>query len=112
VERIREIGNDPVMLESILRKSRAGSKTTKAPDISGKDLKNAFSLFDPVWETLFPKEQARIMQLLVERIDYDADREILAITFSPVGIRTLSAEVDVNGHRKVQSFRSLKNTQH
>jgi hypothetical protein len=94
VERIRETGHNPALLESILKKSRAESKNTKAPNISGKDLKNAFSLFDSVWEMLFPKEQTRIMQLLTERIDYNADRETLAITFSPTGIMALSKEVE------------------
>jgi hypothetical protein len=94
VERIGEIGKDPVMLKSILQKSQAESKTTEEPPIGKNDLENAFSLFDSVWEMLFPGEQARIMQLLVEGVDYDAIREILAITFNPAGIRSLSAEVE------------------
>ena len=98
-ERIREIGNDPALLKSILKKSRAESKNTKAPKISGKDLKNAFSLFDPVWDMLFPKEQARIMQMFLERIDYNAIREIMAITFNPTGIMALSKEVETEQKR-------------
>src|SRR5688572_8622368 len=31
----------------------------------------ALSAFDPVWEQLAPREQARVIQLLVERVDYD-----------------------------------------
>jgi site-specific DNA recombinase len=94
VERIREIGNDHALLKLILKKSRAESTTINDPPINMNDLKNAFSLFDPVWEMLFPKEQGRIMQLLVERVDYNATRETLAITFSPTRIMALSKEVE------------------
>jgi hypothetical protein len=34
------------------------------------------------------------MQLLVERVDYNATRETLAITFSPTRIMALSKEVE------------------
>jgi site-specific DNA recombinase len=94
VERIREIGHNQALLESILQKSRVESKIINDPPINMNDLKNAFSLFDPVWEMLFPKEQGRIMQLLVERVDYNATRETLAITFSPTRIMALSKEVE------------------
>ncbi len=49
----------------------------------------ALSLFDPVWETLAPREQARVVRLLVERVDYDGQRGTVSITFRPTGIKTL-----------------------
>ena len=59
------------------------------------------SLFDPVWEHLFPKEQARIVGLLVERSDFhaiDPERSrrggegTLEITFRDAGIKALREE--------------------
>ena len=35
------------------------------------ELATALSLFDPVWESLAPREQARVVQLLVGRVAYD-----------------------------------------
>lgn len=70
------------------------------PDISKKELKIALSLFDPVWDELFPREQARIIQLLLERVDYDSLQGTLAITFRPMGIQALSAEVESATKRK------------
>lgn len=29
--------------------------------------------FDPVWEQLSPKEQSRILELLIERVDFDGE---------------------------------------
>ncbi len=34
------------------------------------ELTQALAHFDPVWESLSPREQARILRLLIERIGY------------------------------------------
>jgi site-specific DNA recombinase len=52
----------------------------------------ALSVFDPVWEQLTPKEQARVIELLVERVDYDGKDGTVSITFHQTGIRTLAHE--------------------
>ena len=41
--------------------------------------------FDPVWNALTPPEQGRVMNLLVQRIDYNGDTGRLEITFRPNG---------------------------
>jgi site-specific DNA recombinase len=61
----------------------------------------ALSLFDPVWESLTPAEQARVVGLLVERVDYDGSKGKVSITFHPAGIKTLAEELA--GRRKDQS---------
>ena len=57
------------------------------------DLKQALSLFEPVWEQLFPREQARILRLLIERIDYHGGKGALEITFRDVGVKALREEL-------------------
>jgi site-specific DNA recombinase len=52
----------------------------------------ALSSFGPVWEQLAPKEQARVIQLLVERVDYDGKAGTIAVTFHPSGIKALASE--------------------
>jgi site-specific DNA recombinase len=37
------------------------------------EVRSALSDLDPVWEELFPAEQARIVQILVERVDVAPD---------------------------------------
>jgi site-specific DNA recombinase len=54
----------------------------------------ALASFAPVWEQLSPKEQARLIRLLVERVDYDGAQGSVAITFRPGGIKTLAQEHD------------------
>ena len=61
--------------------------------IDKRDLAQALAMFDEVWECLFPAEQERVIGLLVERVDFDAAQETVAITFKPTGIRALSEEI-------------------
>jgi site-specific DNA recombinase len=52
----------------------------------------ALASFTPVWEQLSPKERARVIALLVERVDYDGEQGNVSITFRPGGIKTLANE--------------------
>ena len=56
------------------------------------DVAEKVAAFEPVWESLSPREQARLIQLLVERVDFDGVDGSLAITFHPTGIRTFATE--------------------
>jgi hypothetical protein len=42
-------------------------------DISVAEVREALQRLDPLWDELFPAEQARIVQLLVERVDVSLD---------------------------------------
>jgi site-specific DNA recombinase len=42
-------------------------------EISEAEVREALERLDPVWNELFPAEQARIVQLLVERVDVGLD---------------------------------------
>ena len=56
------------------------------------EVAEACSQFDPLWETLTAREQARILQLLIEHVDYDGAGGTVSITFRPTGIKTLADE--------------------
>jgi site-specific DNA recombinase len=66
----------------------------QSANVDKRDLAKALALFDEVWACLFPREQERVIQLLVERVDFDAGRETVAITFRPTGIRSLAEEIE------------------
>jgi hypothetical protein len=57
------------------------------------DVALALAQFGPVWEALTPREQARLVQLLVAKVDYDGTAGKVAITFHPPGIKTLADEL-------------------
>jgi len=58
-----------------------------------RDVAKAMASFGPVWDSLVPREQARVIQLLVERVDYDGTNGNVAITFHPSGIKALADEL-------------------
>jgi site-specific DNA recombinase len=65
-------------LRGILRAPEIVVRTWKAArqtigDISEQEVWEALERLDPLWDELFPAEQARIVQLLVERVDVSLD---------------------------------------
>jgi hypothetical protein len=51
----------------------------------------AVGALEPVWGELYPAKQARILRLLIERIDVAPDG--IAVTLHAAGIRSLDAEL-------------------
>ncbi len=72
---------------------RAELRHLKAMAVSEDVLTHVLSLFDPVWDVLYPTEQARIVRLLIEQVDYNGATGTLGITFRPTGIAALQDEL-------------------
>jgi hypothetical protein len=51
----------------------------------------ALGALEPVWDELYPAEQARILRLLIERIDVAPDG--ISVTLHAAGIHSLVAEL-------------------
>jgi len=62
--------------------------------VDEREVEAALSVFDPMWDTLSPREQARIIHLLVERVDYDGKHGTVSVTFRPNGIKTLAQQLE------------------
>jgi site-specific DNA recombinase len=62
---------------------------TKQQTIDERQVANALSAFNSVWEALIPTEQARILGLLTERIAYDGRVQRLELALRPSGIGSL-----------------------
>jgi site-specific DNA recombinase len=58
-----------------------------------RELVQAFRQFDPVWEVLSPREKARAIQLLVERVAYNGVEGKVSMTFRPNGLRELAGRL-------------------
>lgn len=52
----------------------------------------ALAGFDAVWDNLSPREQSRVIELLVECVKFDGDAGSISITFRPTGLKTLASE--------------------
>jgi hypothetical protein len=68
VDQLRSLLRVP---EIIVRTWQAARK--ESGDITEAEVREALFRLDPLWDELFPAEQARIVQLLIERIDISPD---------------------------------------
>jgi site-specific DNA recombinase len=57
--------------EIVVRTWKAGRKSL--PELTADEVRDAIERFEDLWEELFPAEQARIVQLLVQRVDVGLD---------------------------------------
>jgi len=64
IEQVRGLLRSP---EIIVRTWRTARKSLEG--LSEADVRDALHRLNPLWDELFPAEQARIVQLLVERVD-------------------------------------------
>ncbi|MBC8356850.1 MAG: recombinase family protein, partial [Planctomycetes bacterium] len=58
--------------------------------VDQQEVTKAMTVFEPLWESLTPREQTRVIQLLVQCVDYNGSTGKVKITFHPSGIKTLS----------------------
>ena len=75
--------------EIVVQTWRAARKQRK--EVTENDVRTALTEFDDLWNELFPAEQARIVELLVERIDLKPDN--LDITLRIEGLTSLYGEL-------------------
>jgi site-specific DNA recombinase len=90
IEQIRSLLQTP---EVIVQTWRAARKADK--DITESDVRGALLEFEPTWNELFPAEQARIVELLVERIDLHPDGIDLRLRIE--GLTSLCSELRTSG---------------
>jgi hypothetical protein len=74
----------------IVRTWRAGNRLIAG--LTESEVRVALQRLDPVWNELFPVEQARVIQLLVERVDVSP--EGVDIRLRTEGLSSLTAELD------------------
>jgi DNA invertase Pin-like site-specific DNA recombinase len=78
--------------EIIVQTWRSARKSVKGLTESG--VRNALKAFDPLWNQLFPIEQSRIIELLVERVDVLTDRVDIKLRIA--GVTSLITELTEN----------------
>ncbi len=93
VRRLAELQERVAAVEGRSRAIRDQVAAAQRQLVTEDEAAAALSLFDPVWEALAPREQRRVVRLLVERVEYDGRRGKVAVRFRPAGVRTLAREL-------------------
>ena len=86
LEQVRSLIRTP---EVIVQTWRAARKLAK--ELTESEVRSALTEFEALWNELFPAEQARIVELLVQRVDVQPDR--LDITLKIEGLTSLYSEL-------------------
>lgn len=90
--RLRGDGEDEELAKGELAAIDAELAAIGNGTVDADRLALAISSFDPVWNELLPREQERILRLLIERITYHPDTGGADIELRPCGIETLAVE--------------------
>ncbi len=80
-------------LEARQAEIKAELATLDVQAIDRDELARALEAFDPIWDVLLTPEKERVLQLLIERIDYDGATQQLAITWRLSGFGQLAKEI-------------------
>ncbi len=86
MDQVRHLIRTP---EVIVQTWRAARKLGR--EVSEAEIRSALTEFEELWDELFPAEQARIVELLVQRVEVQRDR--LDITLKIEGLTSLHNEL-------------------
>ena len=84
----------PEIIARTIAAAHAAEPDGKTPAVRERDIAQALGPLDPLWDELFPAEQARILGLMVERIDVNS--EGIDLRLRADGSRSLAAELRAN----------------
>ena len=93
VARLADLHERIGTVEERVGKVRDQIKAVTAQLIPEDAAARALSAFDPVWGELTPLERARVVGLLVEKVEYDGRDGRVTVSFHPTGIKALADEL-------------------
>ena len=89
IDQIRLLLLSPEIIVQTWRNARKSIK-----GLTESDVRSSLLAFEPLWNELFPVEQARIIELLVERVDVQTDRVDIKLRIA--GVTSLIGELAGN----------------
>jgi DNA invertase Pin-like site-specific DNA recombinase len=94
IAQVRALLRQPEMVVGTWRAARA-----TASDVTEQDVLLALERIEPLWDELFPAERARIVRLLVDRVDVRADGAAVRLRLDGLGslVRDLAAQAPEAG---------------
>jgi site-specific DNA recombinase len=88
---IRRLLASPELIARTIAAVRQENGAAEDAVVKEGEIIEALVALEPVWDELYPAEQARILRLLIERIDVAPDG--ISVTLHAAGIRSLVAEL-------------------
>lgn len=88
--RIADAHEQVARLETRLVELRNEIAEREREQLQPDDIDAAFADFDNVWRALTPYEQAKLVALIVARVEFDAEESTVEVSFHPSAIKTLA----------------------
>ena len=88
---VRRLLASPELVARTITAVRRENDAAEGTELEDGDVIEALGALEPVRDELYPAEQARILRLLIERIDVAPDG--ISVTLHAAGIRSLVAEL-------------------
>jgi hypothetical protein len=88
---VRRLFASPDVVARTITAVRRENGAAEDTELEEGDVIEALGALEPVWDELYPAEQARILRLLIERIYVAPDG--ISVTLHAAGIRSLVAEL-------------------
>jgi site-specific DNA recombinase len=93
VSRLAELQDRVGQVEQRITRLQTQVEAVRQERLDEDEATRALAGLDPAWQTMTPDEQARVVRLLVSRVDYDGAKGNVTITFHPLGLKTLAGEL-------------------
>ncbi|WP_083463624.1 recombinase family protein [Prosthecomicrobium hirschii] len=92
VDQLRALVRDPALAGRVSEELKASHPKLKLADIDAQ-----LRSFDAMWDQIFPAEQARILHLLIQRVDFRGDR--IDVTWRGHGFSSLVRDLVAGNNR-------------
>jgi len=84
---LQQVAQEPGLLQEAM------GAAAESPSITAQDIGAVMTGILPIWDTLMPVERRRVLQQLLESIDYHGGTGTLGLTLSPQGLRRLADDM-------------------
>jgi site-specific DNA recombinase len=91
-ERLAEIEQRAIQIDGRVSEIRSTLEAAERGAFTHQQITAVLNMFVPVWDALSSTERARILRLLIERIDYDGVGQSVEIHLHGLGVKLLARE--------------------
>lgn len=62
--------------------------------IDEDEARATMAAFTPLWEALTPREKSRLVELVVQKVEFNGEKGTIKVTFHPEAVRSLSQQIN------------------
>ncbi|HUP77030.1 MAG TPA: hypothetical protein VM260_00620 [Pirellula sp.] len=90
--RLAELNERTAQSELELHQLHIRMSQLESSELADAEIKASFGDFDTLWKSGSQREPGKLMEMLVERVEYDPHDVAISVSFHRAGIKTLAAE--------------------